>query len=94
MTLKFSKTPLLIAAMATAVTLTSFGPANANAHWASADAQQARIVQADFQISVHQFKGFKHHGVKKHHGFKTKSFHKKKVVKPNVKRKVILKKLF
>lgn len=77
MKIKFSKTPLLIAAIATAVTLTSFGPASAGEHWVSADVETVEVVPANFK-----FKKFKHHGFKK------------KVYKPSIKKKALLKKKF
>ena len=86
MTLKPSKTPLLIAAIATALTLTSINAASAKEFWVSGTAQDAQVIQAsDFAFKAYKFKSFK-----KHHGFKGK----KKVVKPSVKKKLILKKKF
>ena len=87
MTIKLPKTALLIAAMATAVTLTSFGPASAKAYWISADAEVAEVVPANFKFKVkkHSFK---------HHGFKHSGFKKKSAIKSKAKKKLILKKLF
>lgn len=92
MTLKPSKTALLIAAMATAVTLTSFGTANAKAHWVSADAETVEVINANFKFKVKKHHGFKKHSYK-HHGFKHHGF-KKKSIKSTAKKKLILKKLF
>ncbi|WP_415921434.1 hypothetical protein [Tateyamaria sp. SN6-1] len=94
MTLKLSKSALLIAAMATAVSLTAFTPASAKAYWASAEAETAEVVHANFKVKVkkhHKFKhkGYKHHSYK-HHGFKKK----KHVSKKHLTKKLILKKLF
>ena len=92
MTIKLPKTALLIAAMATAVTLTSFGPASAKTYWISADAETAEVVPANFKFKV------KKHGFKaksfKHHGFKHSGFKKKSAIKSKAKKKLILKKLF
>ncbi|MEO0503457.1 MAG: hypothetical protein AAFZ14_09030 [Pseudomonadota bacterium] len=92
MTLKPSKTALLIAAMATAVTLTTFGTANAKAHWVSADAETVEVINANFKFKVKKHHGFKKHSYK-HHGFKHHGF-KKKSIKSTAKKKLILKKLF
>ncbi|WP_299142661.1 hypothetical protein [uncultured Tateyamaria sp.] len=94
MKLTASKTPLLIAAMATAVTLSTFGPANANAYWVSADTEVAEVVPANFKLKVKKHKAFKHHSYK-HHGFKHHAPKKKKhVSKHDLKKKLLLKKLF
>ena len=86
MTLQASKTALLIAAMATAITMVSLTPASAKSHWVSADAEVAEVVPANFKFKVK-----KHHGFKKyHHG----GFKKKKAIKSTAKKKLILKKLF
>ena len=87
--MKLAKTPLLIAAMATAVTLTTFGPASANVYWASADTEIATIQPANFKLKVKKYKALKHHG-HTYHGPKKK----KHVSKHDVKKKLILKKLF
>lgn len=93
MALTFSKTPLLIAAMATAVTLTTFGPANADAYWASAEAETVEVIQAGFKVK--KYKAHKFHAPKYHHGHKHHSLKKKKhVSKKHLKKKLILKKLF
>ncbi|WP_299286661.1 hypothetical protein [uncultured Tateyamaria sp.] len=80
MKLTATKTPLLIAAMATAITLTSFAPAQAaNSTWASADAETAQVIDANFKFKKHKFKK---HSFKKHYkygGFKKKHPVKKKV---------------
>ena len=100
MTFKVSKSALLVAAMATAVTLTSFGPASAKSYWISAEAESAEVVQANFKFKVkkhHGFKkhrsfkkhGYKHHGAK-HHGFKKK----KHVSSRGKAKKLVIKKLF
>lgn len=98
MNLQATKTPLLIAAMATAVTLTTFLPANAKVYWTSADAQSAQVIEADFKIKVKKHKSFKHHKphhVKPYRGHRTHSgFKKKHVTKHDLKKKLILKKLF
>ncbi|WP_299368087.1 hypothetical protein [uncultured Tateyamaria sp.] len=92
--MKLAKTPLLIAAMATAVTLTTFGPASANVYWASADTEIATIQPANFKLKVKKYKALKHHG-HKHHGHTYHGPKKKKhVSKHDVKKKLILKKLF
>jgi len=93
MALTFSKTPLLIAAMATAVTLTSFGPASAKAYWASADAETVQVIQAGFKVK--KYKSHKFHAPKHHHSHKFHGTHRKKhVSKTHLKKKLILKKLF
>ncbi|WP_420012774.1 hypothetical protein [Tateyamaria sp.] len=93
MALTLSKTPLLIAAMATAVTLTSFGPASAKAYWASADAEAVEVIQAGFKVKTYKFHKF--HAPKHYHGHKHHSLSKKKhVSKKHLKKKLILKKLF
>lgn len=94
MTPKPSKTALLIAAMATAVTLTSLSPASAKAYWVSADAETAEIVPINAKFKVKKYGGYKHRGYKyhapKYHGYK-----KKKHVSSRTKaKKLILKKLF
>ena len=91
MKLEATKTPLLIAAIATAITITTFGPASAKAYWASAPAniEAAHIIDAGFKVKVKKHKHY-HHGLK-HHGLK-----KKKYVSPKaaLKKKLLLKKLF
>ncbi|WP_299289098.1 hypothetical protein [uncultured Tateyamaria sp.] len=78
MKLTATKTPLLIAAMATAITLTSFAPVQAaNPTWASADAETAQVI--DIKFKKHKFKK---HSFKKHYkygGFKKKHPVKKKI---------------
>ncbi|MEL6465320.1 MAG: hypothetical protein AAFQ58_10155 [Pseudomonadota bacterium] len=86
MKLTATKTPLLIAAIATAVTLTSLGPASAKAYWASAsaDVESAQVIDASFKAKL-----------KKHkfdHGYKFHTVKKKKFVSP--KKKFITKKKF
>ena len=44
MNIKATKTPLLIAAIATAVTLTAFVPANAKAYWVSGSDNSVQAV--------------------------------------------------
>lgn len=51
MNFKATKTPLLIAAMAAAVTLTSFAPANAKTYWANASSENVQVITADLQLS-------------------------------------------
>lgn len=98
MTPKPSKTALLIAAMATAVTLTSFGPASAKAYWVSAEAESAEVIQAKFKIKVKKHRGHKHHAHKhhhhKHHSYKHHSPRKKHLSKHDKAKALILKKLF
>ena len=103
MTPKPSKTALLIAAMATAVTLTSFGPASAKAYWVSAEAENAEVVPANFKIKVKKHHGHKHHAHKhhghkyhghKHHGYKHHAPKKKHLSKHDKAKALILKKLF
>ena len=98
MTPKPSKTALLIAAMATAVTLTSFGPASAKAYWVSAEAENAEVVPANFKIKVKKHRGHKHHAHKhhhhKHHSYKHHSPRKKHLSKHDKAKALILKKLF
>ncbi|MEL6452417.1 MAG: hypothetical protein AAFQ19_14265 [Pseudomonadota bacterium] len=92
-----TKTPLLIAAMATAVTLTSFGPASAKSYWASAPVEAAQVHEAKFTIKVKKHHSFKHHGAKKHHGLKHHHHgakKKKHISKSDVRKKLLLKKLF
>ncbi|WP_415401601.1 hypothetical protein [Tateyamaria sp. SN3-11] len=94
MKLMIAKTPLLIAAMATAVTLTTFGPASANVYWASADTEVAEVIPANFKLKVKKHKAHKHHA-HKHHSYKYHAPKKKKhVSKHHLKKKLILKKLF
>ncbi|MEL6465321.1 MAG: hypothetical protein AAFQ58_10160 [Pseudomonadota bacterium] len=83
MKLTATKTPLLIAAIATAVTITSLSPASADTIWTGttvAEVEQTQVVDANFKFK--KFKKFKHHG-----GFK-----KKKFVSP--KKKFVAKKKF
>lgn len=87
MTPKFSKSALLIAAMATAVSLTSLTPASAKTYWISTDAEVAEVVPAKFKFKKHH--GFKHGGFK-HGGFKKKKFTSSR----KKSKKLILKKLF
>ena len=98
MKLMIAKTPLLIAAMATAVTLTTFGPASANVYWASADAEVGEVVPANFKLKVKKHKAHKHHAHThhsyKHHSYKYHGPKKKHVSKHHLKKKLILKKLF
>ncbi|WP_299722902.1 hypothetical protein [uncultured Tateyamaria sp.] len=98
MNLKASKTPLLIAAMATAVTLTTFLPANAKVYWASAEAESAQVIDANFKVKIKKHKSFKHHKphhAKPYHGHHYKHGVKKKHYKSHgLKKKLILKKLF
>ncbi|WP_299048185.1 hypothetical protein [uncultured Tateyamaria sp.] len=87
MKLQATKTPLLIAAIATAITVTSIAPASAKAFWASApaaDAEQAQVIDANFKLKLkkHSF----------HHGYKFHGVAKKKYVSP--KKKFITKKKF
>ena len=94
MKLMIARTPLLIAAMATAVTLTTFGPASANAYWVSADAELVEVVPANFKLKVKKHKAHKHHA-HKHHSYKYHAPKKKKhVSKHHLKKSLILKKLF
>ncbi|KIC51984.1 hypothetical protein [Tateyamaria sp. ANG-S1] len=67
MNLQATKTPLLIAAIATAVTITSLSPVNAQPYWVSATAntENAEVIDANFKIKVK-----KHHGYKSHRGHK------------------------
>jgi len=94
MKLSATKTPLLIAAIATAVTLTSIGSASANTYWASANVETAQVIDANFKFKHkkhHSFKkkSYKYHAPK-HHGFKKK----KHISSSHLKKKLILKKLF
>ncbi|MFL4469915.1 hypothetical protein ACERZ8_08580 [Tateyamaria armeniaca] len=99
MHLKATKTPLLIAAMATAITLSTFVPVNAKVYWASADEQSAQVIDANFKVKIKKHKSFKHHkphhvtpkyGHRHHsHGIK-----KKHISKHDLKKKLILKKIF
>ncbi|WP_299612859.1 hypothetical protein [uncultured Tateyamaria sp.] len=87
MKLTATKTPLLIAAMATAVTLTSLSPASANAVWASAtavDVESAQVIDANFKVKLKKHKF--------HHGYKFHGVKKKKYVSP--KKKFVTKKKF
>ena len=99
MKLTATKTPLLIAAIATAITLTSLNAASAKVYWASADADVVEVVPANFKLKVkkhHAYKdpSFKYHAPK-HHGFKHHGPKKKKYIsKHDLKKKLILKKLF
>ena len=110
MNLKATKTPLLIAAIATAFTMTGLGQASAKSYWASAttDASAAQVIDANFKVKLKKHKHFrthKHHGHKhhahKHHGhkFHGSPYHgvkKKSHVSPKaaIKKKLLLKKLF
>lgn len=86
MTFEATKTPLLIAAIATAMALTT--PAQAKEHWVSADATAtAQIVQADFHLSGHSFKG-----LKKFKKFKFGGVKKKTIITRGGKKKVVIKK--
>ncbi|APX12623.1 hypothetical protein [Tateyamaria omphalii] len=94
MNVQATKTPLLIAAIATAVTLTSLSPASAQPLWASAttDTETAQVFDANFKVKLKKHKlhhGYKFHG-HKHHGVK------KKYVSPKTKfkKKVLIKKFF
>lgn len=51
MNLKATKTPLLIAAMATAVMLTTLVPANAKGYWVSGSSENAQLITADYVLS-------------------------------------------
>ena len=100
MTLKLSRTALLIAAMATAVSLTALTPASAKTYWISADTQTAEVTPANFKHKFKKYKshkkhGFKHHGYK-HHSYKHHGFSKKKHVSKSkkFKRVIVKKKLF
>ncbi|MEM8654554.1 MAG: hypothetical protein AAGF36_07390 [Pseudomonadota bacterium] len=91
MNLKATKTPLLIAAIATAVTLTSLSPASAKVFWASAssaDVESAQVIDASFKAKLKKHKF--------HHGYKFHGVKKKKVVAPKktFKKKALIKKLF
>ncbi|MEP4248382.1 hypothetical protein [Tateyamaria sp.] len=101
MNFKATKTPLLIAAMAAAVTLTSIVPANASTAWISTGAENAQVVDGDFEVINANFK------FKKHKSFKYKKFHhskkfhghskfkkKKHVSKHSLVKKKLYKKLF
>ena len=100
MNLKATKTPFLIAAIATAITVSSLGPASAKAYWVSADAESAQVIDANFKVTIKKHKTFKHHKPhhvkpyhghhKPHHGFKKK----KHVSKHDLKKKLLFKKLF
>lgn len=70
MKLKATKTPLLIAAIATAITVVSFAPAHAQGIWASApaDGETAQVIDANFKVKVR--KHGHHHGYKRHYGHK------------------------
>ncbi|WP_299146933.1 hypothetical protein [uncultured Tateyamaria sp.] len=92
MKLRATKTPLLIAAIATAITLTGFAPVQAaNPVWITADAETAQVIDANFKYKKHHYKKhhYKKHSYKKHHygygGYKKKH---------HVKKKIILKKFF
>ena len=90
MNLQATKTPRLIAAIATAVTLTGLSPASAKPYWvsATADAEHAQVFDANFKVKLKKHK--------LHHGYKFHGAKKKKYVAPKTKfkKKVILKKLF
>lgn len=93
MKLTATKTPLLIAAMATAITLTGFAPVSAASPiWASADVETAQVIDANFKLKVKKH-SFKHHGLKKH-SFKHHGYKKKSVSKHHLKKKLALKKFF
>lgn len=103
MKLKTTKTPLLIAAIATALTVTSFASANAQAVWVSISdgADAAQVTDANFKVKVKKHKfhhGHKfhhsrkfHHGHKFHHGVKKKKYSSPKT---KFKKKVLIKKFF
>ena len=97
MNLKATKTPLLIAAMATAVTLTTFLPANAKAYWVSAATENAQVIDAKFTVKIKKHRSFKHHKprhAKPYQGHRThQSFKKKHASKHHGKKKFIFKKL-
>ena len=89
MKLTATKTPLLIAAIATAVTLTSLSAASAGTLkvWTgatAADVESAQVIDANFK---HKFKKYKFSHGHKFHGVK-----KKKYVSP--KKKFVVKKKF
>lgn len=70
MALKPSKTALLIAAIATAITVTSLTQASAKEHWVSADATVAEVVPADFKVTVKKHPRARfHHSHRSHRGF-------------------------
>ena len=73
MNIKATKTPLLIAAIATAVTLTAFVPANAKAYWVNGSDNSVQVITADLQtddaaveVIDANFK-FKKHRSSRHH---------------------------
>ena len=71
MTLKPSKTALLVAAIATAVTLGVVAPSSAKAYWVSGDAAVAEVVPAQFKVVIN-----KHPRSRFHHGHRThRNFH-------------------
>lgn len=97
MNLKATKTPLLIAAMATAVMLSSFGQASAKAYWVSGDTASAEVIDANFKFKVKKHKSFKFHKphhVKPKYGHSSFTKKKKHVSKHDLKKKLITKKLF
>lgn len=93
MKLTATKTPLLIGAIATAITLTTLGPASAKIYWigasAEAEAAAAQVIDAKFKVKVKKHKHY-------HHGYKYHGTKKKKHVSPKAafKKKLFLKKLF
>lgn len=105
MALTFTKIPLLIAAMATAITLTSFVPASANTYWASADAETVEVVPANFTVKLKKHKSFKHktfkhksyqprHGHKQHRHFPQRSHKKNHLTKSDLKKQLFFKRVF
>ncbi|MBY5934526.1 hypothetical protein KUV51_16070 [Tateyamaria omphalii] len=90
MNLQATKTPLLIAAIATAVTVTSLSPVSAQPYWvsATADADSAQVIDANFKVKLKKHK--------LHHGYKFHGAKKKKYVSPKTtfKKKVLIKKFF
>ncbi|WP_299048188.1 hypothetical protein [uncultured Tateyamaria sp.] len=85
MSLKMTKAPFAIAAIAAAITLTSASLAKAEALVIQAPlhgAEVAQVEQVGFKIKKHgvrhhhgfKHRSFRHHGVKRHHRFHHRSF--------------------
>ncbi|WP_299612861.1 hypothetical protein [uncultured Tateyamaria sp.] len=106
MALKVTKTPFLIAAIATTVALMGAGPSRATVtdpglHLIS---EPTEVVEAKFKVkkrSVHKHRGFKHRSLKRHRSFHHRSFRHSHRLKyrgyrhhPKTRSRIIIKKRF
>ncbi|MEL6465322.1 MAG: hypothetical protein AAFQ58_10165 [Pseudomonadota bacterium] len=105
MTVKMTKTPMMIAALAAAVTLGSTSVARAGGPATVAAIDSAEVVQANFKIKkrgFHHKRGLKHRGFHRHRSFHQRGFrghhrgfkHRGHIHRPKHRSRIVIKKRF